>query len=70
MMLLAVVIIGIVAGLTIWTAFTPPPPISIMPLAPAYNSAPRWLVCDGHHRLMAARHEGHLRIAAKVVSLS
>ena len=51
-------------------AGSPAPPISIMSLAPAYNSAPRWLVCDGHHRLLAARREGHLRVRAKVVSLS
>ena len=47
-----------------------PPPISIMPLAAAYNSKPRWLVCDGHHRLVAARREGYLHVRAKVVTLS
>jgi hypothetical protein len=47
-----------------------PPPISIMALAPAYNSEPRWLLTDGHHRVAAARREGFLRVRAEVVTLS
>jgi hypothetical protein len=45
-----------------------PPPIAVMPCAKAWNGRERWLLLDGHHRLLAARREGFLQIAAEVVN--
>jgi hypothetical protein len=49
-------------------AGSPPLPIEVMPYARAWNGRRRWLIVDGHHRVLAARAEGHLSIAAVEVT--
>jgi len=44
------------------------PPIEIMPCGKASNGKARYLICNGHHRLAAARAEGALSVLAKVIT--
>jgi hypothetical protein len=43
-------------------------PIEIMPCGKASNGKARYLICNGHHRLAAARAEGALSVLAKVIT--